>query len=185
MTGTFAVLVVGAGPVGLSAALALTRSGVEVRVVDAADGVDTRMRASTFHPPTLGMIEKLGLVEALIEQGLKVPQFQMRQHESGERVVFDLGAIGHATSHPYRLQVEQHRYCELVVDALSGAGTDVEFGCGVESLQQDDDGVTVSTTSGPVRANWVIGADGATSAVRKSLGLEYGGAIGITRNHPR
>ena len=180
MVDSTTVLIAGAGPVGLCAALVLTRSGIEVRVVDAADGVDKRMRASTFHPPTLGMIDEQGLVEPLIEQGLKVRQFQMRQHESGERVVFDLGAIRDVASHPYRLQVEQHRYCELVVGALAGAGVNVEFGCRVESVEQDDDGVTVSTTSGTVRAPWVIGADGATSAVRKSLGLEYGG---ITYSH--
>ena len=175
MVDSTSVLIAGAGPVGLSAALALTRAGADVRIVDAAAGVDTRMRASTFQPPTLGMIGELGLVDALVDQGLKVPQFQVRQHESGERVVFDLTEISHATNHPYRLQVEQHRYCELLVNALAALGTDVEFGCGVDSLEQDNDGVTVSTTSGPMRANWVVGADGATSAVRKSVGLEYGG----------
>ena len=169
------VVIVGAGPVGLSAALALVQAGVDVRVLEAADNVDARMRASTFHPPTLGMIDELGLAEPLIAQGLKVRQFQMRQHESGERVVFDLGAIRHATNYPYRLQVEQHRYCALAVDALAAAGVDVTFKCGVSSVEQDKDGVTVRTAGSTLRSEWLIGADGATSTVRKSIGLEYGG----------
>lgn len=169
------ILVVGAGPVGLTAALALARAGVDVRVVDAADAVDNRMRASTFHPPTLGMIERLGLVDQLVDQGLKVPHFQMRQHETGERVVFDLGAVKAFTAHPYRLQVEQHRYCALALDALASLGVDVKFGNGMMSLIQDTDTVVATTENGEIRANWMIGADGAASTVRKSLGLEYGG----------
>lgn len=175
MPETATVFVVGAGPVGLSAALALTQAGIDVRVVEAASGVDKRMRASTFHPPTLGMIDSLGLVEKLVEQGLEVPHFQVRQHESGERVVFDIGSIGDVVAHPYRLQVEQHRFCALAVDALAKRGVDVEFDSRVLSVTPRDDKVVVTTESGEIHASWVIGADGATSAVRKSLGLEYGG----------
>jgi 3-(3-hydroxy-phenyl)propionate hydroxylase len=174
------VLIVGAGPVGLSAALALAQADVSIRVVDVAGNVDNRMRASTFHPPTLDMIDTLGLADQLLEQGLPVPQFQMRQHESGEHVTFDLAAISDATAHPYRLQVEQHRYCTLAINALSKLGVDVEFNVGVESIEQDGSGVTANLPNSVIRASWLVGADGATSAVRKSLGLEYGG---MTHTH--
>jgi len=175
MSSAISVLVVGAGPVGLSAGLALARAGVAVRIFDAAPHVDQRMRASTFHPPTLDMIATLGLAKKLVGQGLQVPRFQVRQHESGEYVTFDLTAIRDATNHPFRLQLEQHRYCELAIEALAGLGVDVKFDTCVERVEQDDDGATAALRSGTIRADWLIGADGAASTVRKSLGLEYGG----------
>ncbi|MGI9236018.1 MAG: FAD-dependent oxidoreductase [Woeseiaceae bacterium] len=175
MNDPVSVLVVGAGPVGLSAALALTQAGVAVRVVDAASDIDRRMRASTFHPPTLDMIATLGLSKSLTKQGLPVPRFQMRQHESGEHVTFDLTEISDATDHPFRLQVEQHHYCELAIEALAKLGVDVKFDTAVESIAQDDDIVTASLHNGKTSAKWLIGADGSGSAVRKSLGLDYGG----------
>lgn len=174
------VLIVGAGPVGLSAALALSKVGVEVRVVDAADQIDRRMRASTFHPPTLDIMASLGLSDRLLRLGLKVEEFQFRQHESGESVTFDLFAIRDATTHPYRLQVAQHHFCELAVAALLERGVDIAFGVRVTALRQDDDKVMVETSAGAIEADWVIGADGAASVVRESLGVEYGG---MTHTH--
>lgn len=169
------ILIVGAGPVGLSAALALCQAGMEVRIVDAGKGVDKRMRASTFHPPTLDMIDSLGVADELIEQGLKAPQFQMRQHETNEQVTFDLSAIGDATAYPFRLQVEQHRYCTIVIEAIAKLGVAVEFENAVQSITANDSGVIAHLADAEIHADWVVGADGANSAVRQSLGLEYGG----------
>ena len=81
MSDSTQVLIVGAGPVGLSAALALSKVGIDIRVVDAGPDVDRRMRASTFHPPTLDIIQSLGLGDELVAMGLKASRFQMRQHE--------------------------------------------------------------------------------------------------------
>jgi 3-(3-hydroxy-phenyl)propionate hydroxylase len=169
------VLIVGAGPVGLSAALALSRVGVDVRVIDAADGIDRRMRASTFHPPTLDIIDSLGVGEALVARGRKAEIFEMRHHESGDRALFDLFSIRDATHHPYRLQVPQDVYCELALAALATRDVDVAFGECAQSLVQDDNRVSVTTNSGEIEADWLIGADGSASAVRESLGLDYGG----------
>ncbi|MDJ0657266.1 MAG: FAD-dependent monooxygenase [Xanthomonadales bacterium] len=182
MTSPCSVLIVGAGPVGLTAALCLSRAGVPVRIVDAGDDVDRRMRASTFHPPTLDMLAELELAEPLIDLGLRVPRWQLRQHETKQHLVFDLAAIAADTRHPYRLQVEQHRYCDLAVEALARSGVTVEFGKAVSGVEQTSDRTTAALDSGgeSIEAQWVIGADGAASPVRKSLGLKYGG---MTHTH--
>ena len=72
------VLVAGAGPVGLVAAANLVRGGVPVTVLEAGADLGTESRASTFHPPTLDMLDRLGAAEALIAQGLIAPRFQYR-----------------------------------------------------------------------------------------------------------
>lgn len=170
------VLVAGAGPVGLTAALLLRRGGADVRVIEAASDVDTRMRASTFHPPTLDMLDALGLADRLIEMGLKVPTWQLRQHDRGDFVRFHLSTISDITSHPYRLQVEQHRYCRLLIDALAAEGIEVAWNAALEALEQDDSGVHVTLRGGEtMRCEWLVGADGANSGVRGALGAEYGG----------
>ena len=170
------VIIVGAGPVGLTAALALSAANIELRVVDAASGLDRRMRASTFHPPTLDMLADLGIADELLTAGLKVPCWQMRQHESGEFVEFDLGVIDDVTRHPFRLQLEQHRYCEIALAKLKERGVEIEFDSPVVGLQQSADVVAVELGDGQtLDCQWLIGADGASSAVRKACSLEYGG----------
>ncbi len=170
------VIVAGAGPVGLVAALALAREGISVRLVDAGPDIDRRMRGSTLHPPTLDLLETLGLAAPLIDAGLEVPVWQLRQHDKGEFVNFDLGLLADRTRHPFQLQVEQQRVCALAVDTLAEFGVEPEFGIRVTDVRQDDDSVSVQTASGEtLRADWLIGADGETSAVRNALDLEYGG----------
>lgn len=177
MADSVQVIVAGAGPVGLVAALKLARDGIAVRIVDAGSDIDRRMRGSTIHPPTLDLLESLDIAGSLIEQGLVVPVWQLRQHDKGEYVDFDLGMLADRTRHPFQLQVEQHRLCALAVDALSELGVEIEFGRPVAGVEQDDKGVTVRTGGDgeTLSADWLIGADGESSAVRNALGLEYGG----------
>lgn len=175
MTADHQVLIVGAGPVGLSAALALSKLGIDIAIIDAGNDVDRRMRASTFHPPTLDIIESLGLKDELLRRGLRAPFFQVRQHNINEYVRFDLERIRSHTKHPYRLQVEQHHFCDLAIEKLKERGIDVQFGIPLKDVRQDDDVVDASTSAGKITCDWLIGADGSSSAVRKSLGLEYGG----------
>ncbi|MEM8814667.1 MAG: FAD-dependent monooxygenase [Pseudomonadota bacterium] len=169
-------LIVGAGPVGLTAALALTRHDISVAVVDAAERIDPRMRASTLHPPTLDMLDELGIGAGLLDAGRKVRRWQLRQHESGEHVVFDLQALAGDTAHPYRLQLSQQTLCELLLEQLDELGVAVQFERRVIAATQDNETVSVELEDGStIRCDWLVGADGAGSAVRKSLGLEYAG----------
>lgn len=174
------VVIVGAGPVGLSAAMRLEAFGVSCVVLEAEPELPEDLRASTFHPPTLDMLGQYGLAEPLIAQGLKCEQWQIRQHETHERAVFDLTRLKGETDHPFRLQCEQFRLCRVLEQHLRGARhVSIEMGAAVDGVEQTDDSVTVSYVQKGERrsitARYVIAADGARSAVRGLLGWELEG----------
>src|SRR5262245_20590521 len=174
------VVIAGAGPVGLTLALLLGSKGITVTVLEAAAVLSEELRASTFHPPTLDMLAPYGITERMLDAGLVCPTWQVRLHPSGDRAVFDLAALKDETEHPYRLQCEQSKYCQLVLTAL-GSLPNVEFmfSTAVTGVRQSADAVEVEATSqGAPRlfiASYAVGADGARSAVRKSIGIELSG----------
>src|SRR5690606_23389862 len=137
------------------------------------------LRASTFHPPTLDLLDQYGLAEPLIAEGLKAPHWQIRIHETHERALFDLDLIKDKTRHPYRLQCEQFRLCRLLADRLANSPyVEIRGGADVESVSQDDDGVTVrgATADGDAfveRGRILVGADGARSIVRQEIGRAH------------
>ncbi|MBL8200079.1 MAG: FAD-dependent monooxygenase [Chromatiales bacterium] len=177
------VIVVGAGPVGLTCAALLARAAVPVLVLEMTAARENDLRASTWHPPTLDMLDELGLAAPLVTAGLVSPTWQVRMHPSGERAVFDLAVLAGDTRHPYRLQCEQQVYCELLearLTRLDGPCT-LRRGVQVTGLAQSGTGVGVQVreadgTSAVLDAAWVIGADGARSVVRQAAGLEFQGS---------
>ena len=98
------VIIAGGGPVGLCLALLLSRAGLTVQVFEAEAEVSVDLRASTFHPPTLDMLEPFGVTADLLSQGLICPEWQIRLHPDGDRAVFDLSVLANDTRHPYRLK---------------------------------------------------------------------------------
>ena len=112
------VLIAGAGPVGLTAALLLGSKGIPVTLLEAEDAISEELRASTFHPPTLDMMAPFGITARMLDAGLVCPTWQIRLHPSGDRAVFDLSVLKGETDHPYRLQCEQAKYCQFVLDAV-------------------------------------------------------------------
>lgn len=174
------VAISGGGPVGLCLALLLARRGISVRVFEAVPKLTEDLRASTFHPPTLDMLDGIGMTDGLLDQGLICPHWQVRMHPSSERAIFDLSVLSDVTNHPYRLQCEQWKLSRALLAALSDEpNAEVQFGAEVETVTQDGDGVTVGI-KGPEgriehRARFGVGADGARSAVRAAMGLSLEG----------
>src|SRR5215217_836418 len=112
------VYIAGAGPVGLSAAANLVRQGVPVTVLEAGPDLSVESRASTFHPPTLDMLDALGAAAPLIAQGLKAPQFQYRSRRDGILGHFDFAPIADVSKHPYRVQAEQSKLTRILYEQL-------------------------------------------------------------------
>ncbi|MET0668656.1 MAG: FAD-dependent monooxygenase, partial [Xanthobacteraceae bacterium] len=174
------VFIAGAGPVGLVAAANLVRAAVPVTVFEAGSDLSTESRASTFHPPTLDMLDTFGAAEPLIAQGLVAPGFQYRTKKGGLVAEFDFGAIADATAHPYRVQAEQSKLTRILLDQLRGKpGFEIAFNGRVQSVTQDGSSVTVAIERSGATQNhtgrWLIGADGASSSVRRALGIGFEG----------
>ena len=179
------VVVAGAGPTGLTAAMELARRGVPVTVLEKLPTLSSESRASTFHPATLQLLDELGMAEPVVAAGLRAPTTQFRDRRSGPVATFDLGVLSAETEFAFRVQLEQSKFTPMMVERLR-AGTDagdwdveVRFEHRAHRVAHQDDAValTVGTATELVelRAPWVIAADGAHSPVRSSLGIELEG----------
>ncbi|HBH89809.1 MAG TPA: monooxygenase [Hyphomonadaceae bacterium] len=180
MTKTAKVIVVGAGPVGSVAAWRLAEMGVDVILLEAHPDCPEDLRASTLHPPTLEMLNEFGIVDDLIDMGLKAPVYQYRNRQSGETFAFDLTELQDMTDYPYRLQCEQFKLARLLTAKLADhPNGEVLFSRRVLTVEQDGSGVTlkVETTRDieTYRADFVIACDGAGSTVRKWLNTGFEG----------
>lgn len=175
------VFIAGAGPVGMVAAANLVRYGIPVTVFESGAKLSGESRASTFHPSTLDMLDDLGFAKPLIETGLVAPRFQYRTRQDGIIGAFDFAAIADVTRHPYRLQNEQFKLTGIVLDKLKdNPNFRIEFGKEVVGVDQNADSVTVSLANGAGPAEtrsgrWLVGADGASSAIRHGLNIEFEG----------
>ncbi|WP_430249635.1 FAD-dependent oxidoreductase [Neorhizobium sp. DAR64860/K0K1] len=175
------ILIVGAGPVGLVAACCLSQAGIPVTVVETSRDLPSDLRASTFHPPTLDMLDRFGIGEKLVERGLICPQWQFRDRQEGVIATFDLGVLAGETNHPYRLQCEQWKMSEEL-RGLIEADSQIEmiYGAKAVDVRQDDDNVTLTIEYADggrteLAGRYLIGCDGARSNIRKALDISFDG----------
>src|ERR1700722_563624 len=175
------VVIVGAGPVGMVCALALNRAGVPVTVFEQEPAPVEDQRAATIHPPTLEMLDALGVTQKILPLGLisTTYRFHDRLHRS---VVaeFDLDRMRDEFKFPFVLQYEQYKLTASIAAEYANAGDfDVRFSHGVTGLSETADGVEIAYATpdggGRLSAAYVIGCDGGRSAVRKLAGIDFEG----------
>ncbi|HEY0104852.1 MAG TPA: FAD-dependent oxidoreductase, partial [Rhizomicrobium sp.] len=175
------VIVAGAGPVGFLTALGLARRGIRVTLLEAEAGINASPRAAIYFPTTLEIIDRLGLLEDAEAIGLPSTRFSMRFLDSGEIIRSDLrNTLPPDSPYDHNLHLGQHILAELVSQHLARLpNAQVLWNHKLVGLSQDKNRVTleVATPDGPrvLRADWVVGTDGARSAVRGLLGLPFEG----------
>ncbi|WP_188190507.1 FAD-dependent oxidoreductase [Nonomuraea sp. SYSU D8015] len=167
------VLVVGAGPVGLTAAVVLARLGHDVVIVDGqAEGANTS-RAAVVHSRTLELLEPYGVTPALVGRGVHAPRFTIRDRD---RVLVEVPFEGLPTSYPYTLMVSQADTEAYLLARLNELGVEVVRPALVTAVAQDGSGVTATLDDGrSFRASYLVGADGMHSLVRERSGIGFGG----------
>jgi 2-polyprenyl-6-methoxyphenol hydroxylase-like FAD-dependent oxidoreductase len=172
------VLIVGAGPSGLALAIALRQLGVDALQVDRLAEGENTSRAAVVHARTLDVLEPLGVVPALLDAGLKVHHFHVRE---GDRSLMHIDFSGLPSAHPYTLMCPQNLTEALLMRRLAALGGAVERPARLVRLRPREDGSGVEAEmesdagSRRVEARWVVGCDGAHSAVRTEAGIAFEG----------
>jgi 2-polyprenyl-6-methoxyphenol hydroxylase-like FAD-dependent oxidoreductase len=172
------VLIVGAGPTGLTLACELAVRGVSCRIVDRADRYFGGSRADGLQPRTLEVFADLGILDTILASGdLGIP---MRAYQ-GDEVVWE-GSMSVPTDptpsvpYPNGWFVPQFRTEEILRERLADLGVRVELSTELADFTQDGDGVTATMSAGEtVRARYLVGADGGRSTVRRQLGIAFPG----------
>lgn len=171
------VIVVGGGPVGAVLALAAARRGFQVVLLEAGQSVEDSPRAATVHPSTLAMLGELGLMDDVVAGGLVARYFDFWDRPTRSLVArLDHQVLRDDTPYPFVVQVEQHKIVAMVLARLAGSDeVEVRFGTPVTRVEQDGNGVTAYTADERFTGDYLIGADGGRSTVRKGLGIEFEG----------
>jgi flavin-dependent dehydrogenase len=134
------VVVVGAGPVGMTAAAMLARERIPVVVVEAEPVLKTDWRASTFHAATLELLEQIDITGQMLAEGLVVPTYQFRDRIEGLVASFDFGLLSDETRHPYRLQLNQQHLVRMLYQRLRRAdGVELLLGARVTGVSDGGD----------------------------------------------
>ncbi|AXI03954.1 FAD-dependent oxidoreductase [Aquirhabdus parva] len=174
------VLIVGAGPTGLTLALWLTKQGVNVRIIDKSTGPGETSRAMAVHARTLELYRQLDLTDAVIAAGHKNPAVNMwvRGKHKAQLSLGDAGAD--ISPYPFVLVYPQDQHERLLVERLSLLGVTVERSVECLAIEDKGDGVSARLrlpdgSEQICTARYLAGCDGARSTIRHALGSDFAG----------
>ncbi len=179
------VVVVGAGPTGLMAAVLLQQSGISFRIVDKQEQQAHETRAFVLHSRSLELLQKIGLIEEFLKRGVIAPGLQVFTKQ-GMVAQVDLDDIGNMnTPYAFLFMCPQSEIEKILSEYLSKNGVYIERSTEVVDLSQTNEKVTVTVKNKPdnksakqekIECKYIIGADGAHSIVRSKLDLDFEGA---------
>ena len=173
-----AVLIVGGGPTGLTLAIDLARRGVTFRIIDAATTPFAGARGKGLQPRTLEIFDDLGVVEAILAAGQLYPKFRLHFGPLSLRMgsLARLRPQTESVPYPNTLMAPQCCTETILRQRLNALGGEVEFGIALATFTQNERSVEATLTNGEVvRTDFLVGADGGHSTVRKALGLQLEG----------
>jgi 2-polyprenyl-6-methoxyphenol hydroxylase-like FAD-dependent oxidoreductase len=167
------VLIVGAGPAGLTLAVGLAQQGRLVTLIDGQAASDHTSRAAVVHARTLEVLAPYAVADRLAAQGIQAPRFTIRDRD---RILVPVPFDDLPTAYPYTLMVSQAVTEAVLLQRLTELGGRVLRPYTVTSLEQDDAGVTaILSNGGRIRAAYAVGADGMHSTVREQAGIGFTG----------
>ena len=170
------IVIAGSGPTGSVTTLSLAQAGIPVLLLEKEETLPIDLRASTFHPPSLDMLDDLDVAKDMLERGLIADRYQYRDRRTGDVTEFDMGVISDLTRHPYRLQLEQYELTHIIRDRLKEIPhAKQRFDAEVTDVMQNEESVQVYVGSEIIETPFLVGADGASSTVRKAMNIGYGG----------
>jgi 2-polyprenyl-6-methoxyphenol hydroxylase-like FAD-dependent oxidoreductase len=169
------VLIVGAGPSGLTLAASLVQRGIATTVVDAQPAGANTSRAAVVNARTLEVLDGLDVARRLVKEGVQAPRFTIRD---GRRTLIPIDFSALSTDYPYSLMVPQATTERLLLDRLTELGGAVIRPKTLTAVTQDADGVTATFEDGDaIRARYIVGADGIHSTVREQAGIGFAGGV--------
>jgi 3-(3-hydroxy-phenyl)propionate hydroxylase len=175
------VIIVGAGPVGMVCALALNRQGIPVTVLEQEPAPVQDQRAASIHPPTLELLDDLGIARTIVPRGLVSEKYRFHDRVTSSVVAeFDLALMRDEFRFPFVLQYEQYKLtASIAAEYANAEDFDVRFAHRVTAVRQGADAVEVEVSSSAGRermsAAYVIGCDGGHSIVRRLAGIAFEG----------
>ncbi len=178
MTGDLSILVVGAGPVGLTAALSLARKGVRVRVIEKQLQPSHLSKAIGINARTQELFRETGLTERFSEAGHRISGASFLNADG--QPLFEISFDDLEIPCDNMIALPQSETEAILEEALRKLKVPIKRGCELIGLEQDGEGVTAQVRSGgetrEVRTPLLIGCDGADSTVRQSLGIGFPGS---------
>ncbi len=181
------VLIAGAGPTGLAAALRLAQCGVAVVVLEKRMQLGQAVRASVWLPPTLEAFEQLGILDGMLRTGLRARRIAcLRSGTTAPVARFELGLLADETRFPFRLHLDQGSVTAALAAGLAAwPNVRLAFGAEVVRVDQDATGVAVRVRSAlgerVERGAYLLAADGVDSTARTCLGIGMDGSAATGR----